>query len=88
MAVSYTHLGGRLIDEFSKETLERACSSGVQVAVEPEYLQDAKTLIASRYPDVPCEVLSNKSVRLHKKINLADLKMCIRDRCAGMDKTE
>ena len=40
---------GRLIDEFSKETLERACSSGVQVTVEPEFLQDAKTLIASRY---------------------------------------
>lgn len=34
--------GGCLIDEFSKETLEHACSSGVQVTVEPEYLQDAK----------------------------------------------
>lgn len=65
--------GGCLIDEFSKETLERACSSGVQVTVEPEYLQDAKTLIASRYPDVQCEVLSNQSLRLHEKINLADL---------------
>lgn len=65
--------GGRLIDEFSKETLESACSSGVQVTVEPEYLQDAKTLIASRYPDVRCEVLSNQSLRLHEKINPADL---------------
>lgn len=65
--------GGCLIDEFSKETLESACSSGVQVTVEPEYLQDAKTLIASRYPDVRCEVLSNQSLRLHEKINLADL---------------
>lgn len=65
--------GGCLIDEFSKETLESACRSGVQVTVEPEYLQDAKTLIASRYPDVPCEVLSNQSLRLHEKVNPADL---------------
>ena len=65
--------GGCLIDEFSKETLEHACSSGVQVTVEPEFLQDAKTLIASRYPDVRCEVLSNQSLRLHEKINPADL---------------
>ncbi len=65
--------GGCLIDEFSKETLERACSSGVQVTVEPEYLQGAKTLIASRYPDVRCEVLSNQSLRLDEKINPADL---------------
>ena len=65
--------GGCLIDEFSKETLESACSSGVQVTVEPEYLQDAKTLIASRYPDVICEVLSNQSLRLYEKINPADL---------------
>lgn len=65
--------GGCLIDEFSKETLERACSCGVQVTVEPEYLQDAKTLIASRYPDVKCEVLSNQSLRLEEKINPADL---------------
>lgn len=65
--------GGCLMDEFSKETLERACSSGVQVTVEPEYLQDAKTLIASRYPDVQCEVLSNQSLRLPEKINPADL---------------
>jgi ABC-2 type transport system ATP-binding protein len=65
--------GGCLIDEFSKETLERACSSGVQVTVEPEYLQDAKRLIASRYPDVQCEVLSNQSLHLHEKINPADL---------------
>lgn len=65
--------GGCLIDEFSKETLERACSSGVQVTVEPQSLQDAQTLIASRYPDVRCEVLSNQSLRLHEKINPADL---------------
>ena len=65
--------GGCLIDEFSKETLESACGSGVQVTVEPEYLQNAKTLIASRYPDVRCEVLSNKSLRLYEKINPADL---------------
>ena len=65
--------GGRLIGEFSKETLESACSSGVQVTVEPEYLQNAKTLIASRYPDVRCEVLSNQSLRLYEKINPADL---------------
>ena len=65
--------GGCLIDEFSKDTLERACSSGVQVTVEPEYLQNAKTLIASRYPDVQCEVLSNQSLRLYEKVNLADL---------------
>lgn len=64
---------GCLIDEFSKETLERACSSGVQVTVEPEYLQEAKTLIASRYPDVRCEVLSDRSLRLHEKIDPADL---------------
>ena len=65
--------GGCLIDEFSKETLERACSSGVQVTVEPEYLQGAKTLIASRYPDVRCEVLSNQSLRLDAKVDPADL---------------
>ena len=65
--------GGCLIDEFSKETLESACSSGVQVTVEPESLQDAKTLIASRYPDVRCEVLSNQILRLYEKINPADL---------------
>lgn len=65
--------GGCLIDEFSKETLESACSSGVQVTVEPEYLQDAKRLIASRYPNVRCEVLSKQSLRLHEKINPADL---------------
>ncbi len=65
--------GGCLIDEFSKETLECACSSGVQVTVEPEFLQNAKTLLASRYPDVRCEVLSNQSLRLHEKINPADL---------------
>lgn len=65
--------GGCLIDEFSKETLERACSSGVQVTVEPEYLQGAKTLIASRYPNVRCEVLSNQSLRLDEKVNPADL---------------
>lgn len=65
--------GGCLIDEFSKETLERACSSGVQVTVEPESLQNAQILIASRYPDVRCEVLSNQSLRLHEKINPADL---------------
>ena len=65
--------GGCLIDEFIKETLERACSSGVQVTVEPEYLQDARTLIASRYPDVRCEVLSTQSLHLYEKINPADL---------------
>ena len=65
--------GGCLIDEFSKETLESACSSGVQVTVEPEYFQDAKTLIASRYSNVQCEALSNQSLRLNEKINPADL---------------
>ena len=65
--------GGCLIDEFSKETLESACSSGVQVTVEPESLQNAKTLIVSRYPDVRCEVLSNQILRLYEKINPADL---------------
>lgn len=65
--------GGCLIDEFSKETLEQACSSGVQVTVEPDYLQNAKALIAARYPDVRCEILSNQSLRLHEKINPADL---------------
>ena len=65
--------GGGLINEFSKETLDRACSSGIQVMVEPEYLQHAKTLIASRYPDVQCEVLSKQILRLHEKINPADL---------------
>lgn len=65
--------GGCLIDEFSKETLEHACSSGVQVTVEPEYLQDAKKLIASRYPNVRCEVLSNQILHLHEKIDPADL---------------
>lgn len=59
--------GGCLIDEFSKDTLESACSSGVQVTVEPEYLQDAKALIASRYPGVRCEVISNQSLRLYEK---------------------
>ena len=65
--------GGCLIDEFSKETLESACSSGAQVTVEPKSLQNAKTLIASRYPDVRCEVLSNQILRLYEKINPADL---------------
>lgn len=41
--------------------------------LDPEYLQEAKTLIAARYPDVPCEILSNQSLRLHEKINPADL---------------
>ena len=65
--------GGCLIDEFSKETLERACRSGVQVTVEPEYLQEAKTLIAARYPDVRCEVLSSQTLRVEEKISPADL---------------
>lgn len=65
--------GGRLIDEFSKETLEDACSSSVQISVKPASMQNAKTLIASRYPDVRCEVLSNHSLRLHEKVNLPDL---------------
>lgn len=74
LATDYTIIdGGCLIDEFSKETLESACSSGVQVTVEPESLQNAKTLIASRYPDVRCEVLSNQILRLYEKINPADL---------------
>ena len=64
---------GYLIDEFSKETLESACSSGVQVSVEPEYLEGAQALIASRYPDVRCEVLSHQTLRLYEKINPADL---------------
>ena len=65
--------GGCLIDEFSKETLESACSSGVQITVEPECLQNARTLIAARYPDVRCEVLSSQGLRLHEKINPADI---------------
>lgn len=65
--------GGRLIDEFSKDTLERACSSGIQIMVEPEYLQDAKTLIAARYPSARCEILSNQSLQLDEKINPADV---------------
>lgn len=74
LATNYAIIdGGRLIAEFSKETLENACSSGVQVTVEPGYLEGAKTLIASRYPDIRCEVLSDQSLRLHKKINPADL---------------
>lgn len=36
-------------------------------------MQDAKALIASRYPDVRCEVLSKQSLRLYEKINPADL---------------
>ena len=36
-------------------------------------MQDAKALIASRYPDVRCGVLSNQILRLHEKINPADL---------------
>ena len=74
LATDYATIdGGCLIDEFSKETLESACSSGVQVPVEPESLQNAKALIASRYPDVRCEVLSNQILRLYEKINPADL---------------
>lgn len=74
LATNYAIIdGGRLIDEFSKETLEDACSSSVQISVEPASTQDAKTLIASRYPDVRCEVLSNHSLRLHEKMNLANL---------------
>lgn len=65
--------GGCLIDEFSKETLEKACSSGVQVTVEQGYLDGAKTLIASRYPDVRCEAISDQSLQLYEKINPADL---------------
>lgn len=65
--------GGCLIDEFSKDTLESECRSGVQITVEPEYLQGAKTLIASRYPGIPCEILSKQSLLLHEKINPADL---------------
>jgi ABC-2 type transport system ATP-binding protein len=65
--------GGCLIDEFSKETLERACSSGVQVTVEPGYLQDAKKLLVCRYPNVACEVISDHSLRLYEKISPADI---------------
>ena len=65
--------GGCLIDEFSKETLENACSSSVQVSVEEKWMQKAKDLIASRYPDVRCEVFGSHSLRLHEKIDLADL---------------
>lgn len=65
--------GGCLIDEFSKETLERECSSSVQVTVEPASLQDAQALIASRYPDIPCEILPNHRLSLHEKVNPADL---------------
>ncbi len=65
--------GGCLIDEFSKETLEKACSSGVQVTVEPVCLQNAKALIASRYPDIRCEAISEQSLQLYEKINPADL---------------
>ncbi len=65
--------GGCLIDEFSKETLESACGSGVQVMVEPECLQETKRLISLRYPEVRCEALSNQSLRLHEKINPANL---------------
>lgn len=36
-------------------------------------MQNAKTFIASRYPNVRCEVLSNQSLRLHEKINPANL---------------
>lgn len=74
LATNYAIIdGGCLIDEFSKETLENACSSGVQVTVEPEYLQSAKTLITSLYPDIQCEVISTQSLHLHAKINPADL---------------
>ena len=65
--------GGCLIDEFSKETLEKACRSGVQVTVEPVCLQNAKALIASRYPDIRCEAISEQSLQLYEKINPADL---------------
>lgn len=34
--------GGRLIDEFSKETLEDACSSSVQISVEPASIRTQK----------------------------------------------
>ena len=74
LATDYAIIDGRrLIDEFSKETLEKACSSDVQVTVEPGHLEGAKTLIASRYPDVRYEVLSDQSLRLYEKIDLADL---------------
>lgn len=65
--------GGCLIDEFSKEALENACSSSVQVSVEEKWMQKAKDLIASRYPNVRCEVFGSHSLRLHEKIDLADL---------------
>lgn len=65
--------GGRLIDEFSKETLENACSNSVQVTVEAESFQNAKSLIALRYPDVRCEIIANRILRLYDKINLSDL---------------
>lgn len=65
--------GGCLIDEFSKETLESACGSGVRVTVEPEYLEKAKRLIASRYPDIRCEMISDQSLCLQEKIDPADL---------------
>lgn len=65
--------GGRLIDEFSKETLENACSSGVQVTVEPEHLKNAEALISARYPDVQHDIVSDHSLRLREKVNPADL---------------
>lgn len=65
--------GGCLIDEFSKETLEKACSSGIHVTVEEGYLQDTKDLITSHYPNIKYEIISNKTIHLYDKINPADL---------------
>lgn len=67
--------GGCLIDEFSKDTLESACSSSVQIMVEPEYLHGRKN--AYRIPGIRMFGVRipfpTRNCLLYEKIDPADL---------------
>lgn len=64
---------GHLIDEFSKDTLEKACSRGIHVTVEEGYLQSAIKLITSYYPNLQYDIISNKTFRVYDMIDPANL---------------
>lgn len=65
--------GGCLIDEFSKDTLEKACRHGIHITVEESQLQHAIKLINSKYPNLQYEIISNKTLRIYDMIDSASL---------------
>lgn len=65
--------GGYLIDEFSKDTLEKACSHGIHITVEESQLQHAIKLINSKYPNLQYEIISNKTLRIYDMIDPVSL---------------